>query len=118
GFVTRRLAARGEQRERVNAARPPPPPAPSAKGLSFAVIANPTERTETQQTQVARLRGLDPELAEAVGLVEAFAALVRKQGGPTLKDWQEEARHGASIELRRFAEGLERDQAAVQAALD
>jgi hypothetical protein len=117
-FVTRRLAARGEQLQRVNAARPPRPPTPSAKGLSFAVIARPDNRTETQQREVARLHEMGPEVVEAVGLVEAFAALVRKQGGTTLKDWQEKALNGASIELRRFAQGLGRDQAAVQAALD
>jgi hypothetical protein len=50
------------------------------------------------------------EVVEAVGLVEAFAALVRKQAGTTLKDWQEKALNGASIELARFAEGLGRDQ--------
>jgi transposase len=91
---------------------------PSAKSLSFAVIAKPAERTEKQQAHVARLRGIGAEVVEAVGLVEAFAALVRKQGGTTLKDWQEKALKGAGSELRRFAEGLERDQAAVQAALD
>src|SRR5262249_14276071 len=117
-FVTRRLAAQGQRRERVNAAQPPPPPPPSAKGLSLAVIAKPAERTEKQQTQVERLRGIGDEVVEAVQLVEAFAMLVRKQGGTTLKDWQEKARKSASSELRRFAEGLERDQAAVQAALD
>jgi transposase len=67
---------------------------------------------------VARLRQLDATVAEAVGLVEGFAALIRKQGGTTLQDWQEQARTGARSELRRFAEGLGRDQAAVQAALD
>ena len=113
-FVLRRLAARGERRERV----PVPPAAPSAKGLSFAVIIKPAARTEKQQTQVARLREMNAEVAEAVGLVEGFAALIRKQGGTTLKDWQAKARTGATIELRRFAEGLSRDQAAVQAALD
>ena len=117
-FVTRRLAARGEQRTRVNAAQPPPPPAPSAKGLSFAVIAKPAERTVNQQTQVARLRTIGAEVVEAVGLVEAFAALVRKKGGMTLREWLEKARSGASAELRRFAERLERDQAAVQAAVE
>jgi hypothetical protein len=117
-FVTRRLAARGEQRARVNAARPPSPPAPSAKGMSFAVIAKPAERTEQQQAQVARLQEVGAEVVEAVGLVEAFAALVRKQGGMTLGAWQEKALSGASVELRRFAEGLGRDRAAVQAALD
>jgi len=117
-FVTRRLAARGEQRQRVNAAQPPRASVPSAKGLSFAVIARPEKRTAKQQTEVACLHALGPEVVEAVGLVEAFAALVRKQGGTTLKDWQEKALNGGPIELRRFAEGLGRDQAAVQSALD
>jgi transposase len=117
-FVTRRLAACGQQRERVNAARPLPPPPPSAKGLSFAVIAKPAKRTEKQQLQVGRLRALADEVGEAVGLVEAFAELVRKQGGRTLKDWLEKAQKGTSSELRRFADGLERDRAAVQAGLD
>jgi hypothetical protein len=61
---------------------------------------------------------MGPEVVEAVGLVEAFAALVRKQAGTTLKVWQEKALNGASIELRRYGEGLGRGQAAVQAALD
>ena len=75
-FVSRRLAARGEQRARAKAAPQPPPP-PSAQGLSFAVIAKPDKRTEAQQVQVARLRAMAPEVGEAVGLVEGFAALVR-----------------------------------------
>jgi transposase len=116
-FVTGRLAACGQPRERVNAAQPPAPPAPSAKGLSFAVIAKPAERTEKQQTHVARLREINAEVAEAVGLVEEFAGLIRKQGDTTLQDWQEKAYRSASSELRRFAQGLDRDRAAVQAAL-
>jgi transposase len=115
-FVSRRPVARGEPRGRVQAAQPPPPP--SAKGLSFAVIAKPAERTAKQRAQVARLREIDAGVAEAVGMVEGFAALLRKQGETTLTDWQEKARTGASVELRRFAEGLGRDQAAVQAALE
>jgi hypothetical protein len=117
-FVNRRLAARGAQRERVNAAQPQPPPPPSAKGLSFAVIAKPAQRTENQQTQVARLREIDAAVAEAVSLVEGFAALLRKEGGTTLVEWQAQAGNSASIELRRFTEGLQRDQSAVQAAVD
>jgi transposase len=67
---------------------------------------------------MARLQEVSAEVAETVGLVEVFAALVRKEGGATLKDWQEKARIGVSVELRKFAEGLERDRAAVQAALE
>ena len=116
-FVSRRLVERGEWRGRVNAVQPPPAPPPSAKGLSFAVIARPEKRTEKQVTQVARLREIDVEVAETMALVEGFAALVRQQSGMTLTDWQEKARTGVSVELRRFAEGLGRDQGAVQAAL-
>jgi transposase len=115
-FVRRRLAARGELRERVNSARPAPP-GPAAKALSFAVLARTEKRTEKQQIQVSQLRAFGAEVAEAVGLVEAFAALVRKEGGSSLEDWQEQAQHGSSSELRTFAEGLARDQEAVQAAL-
>jgi transposase len=115
-YMARRLALRGEQRVRAKAALPPPPP-PSPTGLSFAVIARPDARTEAQVAQVSRLRGMDPAVGEVVGLVEGFAALVRKQSSATLSEWQEKARAGQSIELRRFADGLSRDQAAVQAAL-
>jgi DNA-binding NarL/FixJ family response regulator len=115
-FLARRLAARGEQRGRAKVARLPPPP-PSAKRLSFAVIAKPDERTAAQRTQVSRLREMDAVVGEVVGLIKGFAALIHKQGVRTLMEWQEQARTGASVELRRFAEGLSRDQAAVQAAL-
>jgi transposase len=117
-FVARRLAARGERRRRLNAAEPAPRPPPSAKGLSFAVLARPEERTDHQQAQVLRLRQLSVEVAQAVLLSEEFAAMLRKQRGTTLADWQEKVRQGGCGELRRFAAGLQRDQAAVQAALD
>ncbi len=116
-LVSRRLVEQGEWRGRVNAVQPPPSPLPSAKGLSFAVIARPEKRTEKQVTQVTRLREIDVAVAETMALVEGFAALVRQQNGWTLTDWQEKARTGVSVELRRFAEGLGRDQGAVQAAL-
>ncbi|HEX5269972.1 MAG TPA: transposase [Gemmataceae bacterium] len=116
-FMARRLALRGEQRARAKSIPPPPPP-PSPTGLSFGVIARPDKRTEAQAAQVSRLRGIDPVVDEVVGLVEGFAALVRRQGDTTLTEWQGRALAGSSIELRRFAEGLSRDQAAVQAAVE
>jgi transposase len=116
-FVMRWLAARGERSKRLNAAEPGPRPPPSAKGLSFAALARPEKRTEQQREQLTRLRQVSAEVAQAVGLAEEFAAMLRKQSGTPLAAWQEKAR-GSSAELRRFAEGLQRDQAAVQAALD
>ncbi len=103
-LVSRRLVERGEWRGRVNAVQPPPSPPPSAKGLSFAVIARPEKRTEKQVTQVTRLREIDVAVAETMALVEGFAALVRQQNGWTLTDWQEKRTHrrGRRRELRRF----------------
>jgi transposase len=118
GFVMRWLAARGERGKRLNAAEPGPRPPPSAKGLSFAALARPEERTGQQREQLTRLREASTEVAQAVGLAEEFAAMLRKQSKTPLVAWQEKARNGTSAELRRFAEGLQRDQAAVQAALD
>src|SRR5262245_4559450 len=111
-FVLRRLGALGGCRQR---AAPPPPP-PSARALSFAVIAESGKRTPGQRKEVESLAGI-AEVAEAVGLAERFAALVRERAGAGLKRWQEEAAGSGCAELRRFAEGLARDQAAVEAAL-
>jgi transposase len=117
-WVARRLAARGEQRRRLNAAEPGPRPPPSAKGLSFAVLRRPEERTDEQQTEVTRLRELNAEVAQVVGLVEELAAMLRQQSRTNLADWHEKVRQAGNVELRRLADGLQRDQAAVQAALD
>jgi transposase len=125
-FVTRRLAVCGQQRQsvklkrrrRYDAAQPRPRPPPSTRTLSFAVIVRPDERTEKQQGRVNRLRDIQAEIAEAVGLVEEFALLLRKQSQTTLTDWYEKALNSTSKELRRFAQGLEQDWAAVQGAVD
>jgi hypothetical protein len=108
----------GIHKEMQKRAHPPPPPLPSPRGLSFGVIARPDKRTEAQVAQVSRLREIDPVAGEVVGLVEGFAALVRRQSSTTLAEWQGRAVAGSSIELRRFAEGLSRDQAAVEAAVE
>ena len=114
--MNRRLVLLGERRDRANAAPPALPPPPSSRGLSFAVLARAERRTPSQRQQVARL-GEVPETAEAVSLLEGFAALIRKQATSGLKAWQEKALAGGCAEMRRFAEGLSRDQAAVEAAV-
>ena len=72
-FVTRRLAARGEQRERVNVAQPLPAPVPSAKGLSFAVIAKPAERTPLTAIRIG-------ELAREAGLPDGVFQVLPGKG--------------------------------------
>jgi transposase len=115
-FVNRRLGLLGETRQRANAAPLALPPAPSPRELSFAVLIRAEKRTASQQQQVARL-GEVPAIAEAIRLMEAFAALVRKQSDSGLKSWQEKVMSSGCVEMQRFAESLARDQAAVEAAL-
>jgi transposase len=114
-FVNRRLASRGESRQRANAAAAVSPP-PSARQLSFAVLVRAEKRSASQQQQVARL-GEVAKVAEAVGLMESFAAMVRKQTDTGLESWQQKATSSGCVEMRRFAQGLSTDQSAVEAAL-
>jgi transposase len=116
-FLTRRLAAAGQRRERVNAAPTPPTQGPSARKLSHEIIRKPENRKPEGQANADALRGVVPELGEAVKLVEELAAMIRKQAVGSLPDWLAKAEAAASPELRGFAEGVRQDEAAVSAAI-
>nr|WP_240928078.1 transposase [Thalassoroseus pseudoceratinae] len=90
-YVSRLMATRGLSRQRINAANPSRSRAPSTKALSCAVIAQPAQRTPTQETQVGCPQELNSEVAEAVELVETFVSLTRKHGGTTWREWQANA---------------------------
>jgi transposase len=116
-FISRRLAAAGRTRQRANAARPPPPPPPpSAKSLSFELLKRAKDRKAEEQARVERLQRVDAELTEALELAAAFQAMARKETAPALSEWLERAEK-ACPEIRRFAEGVRQDEAAVAAAL-
>jgi transposase len=116
-FVTRRLAAAGQQRQRVNAAVAPASKPPSARRLSHEVVRKPENRKAEEQAPVEALRGAGPEVGGAVTLVEEFAAMIRKQSTRLLPEWLTQAEAAASPELRGFAGGIRQDETAVAAAL-
>ena len=58
-----------------------------------------------------------PEVALAENLVKEFGTLVRKRLADQLAEWIERAITSGIRELRRFALGLQQDEAAVDAAL-
>jgi transposase len=115
-FISRRLAAAGRTRQRANAARPPPPSPPSAKSLSFELLKRAKERKAEEQARVERLQQVDGELTEALELAAMFQAMARKETAPALSEWLDRAEK-ACPEIRRFAEGVRQDEAAVLAAL-
>ena len=116
-YVTKRLAAAGRSRARVNAARAPVPPPPSAKQLSFDWVRRRGDREEEQQARLDAIRDRSAELAAALDLADEFAALIRKHSEGTLSAWLASAEASSCPEIRRFAEGIRRDEAAVQAAV-
>jgi transposase len=115
-YVTKRLAATGKSRARANAAKAPVPP-PSARQLSFEWVRRREDREEEQQARLDAIRGRGAELSAALDLADEFAALIRKHSAGTLSAWLASAEASPCPELRRFAEGIRRDEAAVQAAV-
>lgn len=115
-FMSRRLAAAGQRRHRVNAAQAPIPQPPSARRLSYTVVRRPQEREAEEQGDLTALSA-NAELQEALGLAEGFASMARKETTTSLVEWLAKADQAASAEVRGFAQGLRHDEAAVAAGL-
>jgi transposase len=116
-YVAKRLAAVGKPRARINAARPPAPPLPTPKQLSFDWVHRREDRKAEAQARLDAIRSQSPSLAAALDLADGFADLIRKRSAVTLDDWLAVAEQSECPELRRFAEGIRRDEAAVRAAV-
>ena len=116
-YVRSRLGLAGKKRERANAARPSDPPRPSPRQLSFEWVRRPEDRKPTEQRRIDAIRAGSVELATALGLADQFADLLRKRSSGTLSDWLLKGEASSCPEMRGFAEGIRRDEAAVRAAV-
>jgi transposase len=116
-YLTKRLGRAGKARPRVNAAKPKPAPPPSPKQLSFDWVRRPEKRTVEAQSRLDKIRGASPDLTAALDLADDFAALIRKRTTSTLTEWLLRAEASACPEVRQFAEGIRRDESAVNAAI-
>ena len=116
-YLTKRLGRAGQARPRVNAAKPKPTPPPSPKQLSFDWVRRPEKRTVEAQARLDTIRAASPELTIALDLADEFTALIRKRSTGTLADWLSRAEVSPCPEVRHFAEGIRRDESAVNAAV-
>jgi transposase len=116
-YLTKRLGRAGKARPRVNAAKPKPAPLPSAKQLSFDWVRRPERRTVEAQARLDAIRATSPDLRAALDLSDEFTALIRKRSTGTLKEWLSRAEVSPCPEVRNFAEGIRRDESAVNAAI-
>jgi transposase len=88
---------------------------PSVVRVARLIQADPADVGGLDGMFLNRLLAEVPALTAVHGLARGFAVLVRKEGTGTLDEW---LANTAGTPLESFAEGLKKDLAAVQAALD
>jgi transposase len=117
-FITRlRRAAEAGEAPEAQASPYTRPQGPSARAVSFAWVCPEEQRSPDAQTYITQLTEVDPSIAQAYDLSQAFLTLVRERRGDELKSWMTEAMQRGSEALVRFARGLQEDLAAVRAGL-
>jgi transposase len=89
----------------------------TARQVALLFLRRPVDLTETQQALLKHLRDGDSTIAASYMLTQAFAEMLRERQGERLEAWIEEVARSDNRELRRFASGLQEDQAAVTAGL-
>jgi transposase len=89
----------------------------TARQVALLFLRRPADLTETQQAFLKHLRDGDSTIAASYMLTQAFAEMLRERQGERLEAWIEEVACSDNRELRRFALGLQEDQAAVTAGL-
>jgi transposase len=81
------------------------------------LLRHPDKRSEAEQTQLLQVQQADPLLTTLVTPTAAFVQMVRERAAERLDAWLEEGLASPWRELKRLAQGLRQDDAAVQAAL-
>jgi transposase len=85
--------------------------------LKWLFLRTGTELTAAERAVLAVLQEQCTALPPAYRLAQAFVRLVRERDGAALEPWLTEAADSGVPELQRFAAGLRRDRAAVDAGL-
>jgi transposase len=85
--------------------------------LAFLIVRRPEDLSTEDQHLLDLVRQAHTQVMSGCTLAQAFALMIRTRNAPVLKSWLPEASNGGVPELRTFAVGIKRDQAAVLAAL-
>src|SRR5262249_44694561 len=103
----------------AGAAAPPVPPFPTPSPRQARwLLLRPEERLSPEERAYrATLPQLDNEIPVAHALAEGFGRLVRARDHAALAPWQKQASASDLAEFEAFVTFLERDRAAVEAAL-
>ncbi len=90
---------------------------PTARHVALLLLRRPAHLTHEQQTYVDELCQRDALVAVVASLARDFMRMLREREGARLDAWIAAATASESAEVRRFATGLTKDYAAVQAGL-
>ncbi len=90
---------------------------PTPRQVAMLFLRRPADLTDEQRMMVERICGAEAAFATAHRLSQDFAALLREREGGRLDSWIAAACASEVAELRRFAQGLLLDEAAVRAGL-
>jgi transposase len=97
--------------------RPPAtPPVPAARQLAWLMLQAEDQRTAHEQALWQRLQQHE-ELQQVAALVRQGTTMIRQRQADALDAWLQACRASPSVELQNCAEWLQRDYAAVKAAL-
>ncbi len=80
-------------------------------------LARPEDQRSTDQALLAHLLRLDPAMPRTYHQVQTFCRMVRQRHSGAFDAWITEVQHSGVKELRAFAKGLLKDEAAVRAGL-
>jgi transposase len=97
--------------------RLPEVPDYSPRRTRWLLLKEETSLTAEQQAYCDELLAQSAAIEAACTLTRAFWRLIRERDGSALGPWLTEARASGLAEFREFAAGIERDRAAVDAAL-
>jgi transposase len=91
-------------------------PTPSPRKTAWMLL-KPDDLEEAQKEMIENLLQLCPEVRAAEGLAKRFLGMVRNRQGERLDGWIDKVKESGIPELKSFADGLNQDRNAVEAAL-
>jgi transposase len=89
----------------------------SVRRLIWLVLSRPKQLTPEQALEVVHASTLHPDIALAFKLAQTFAKMLREKAVEDLPVWLTSAQTSSIPEFAQLAQGIERDRAAVEAAL-
>jgi transposase len=85
--------------------------------VAWWLLRQPDTLSAERQALLARMEQANPAFSELYRLTVQFTEMLRKRQPEQLRPWLDVARASDLRELKSLAEGIERDYAAVEAAL-